>query len=228
MLQRARVKTFQPETIKSACHACGLIPFNRNCILRDPVLQAKMILQTPLATWRPGLRQSAERITGASELDLIEMSNQQIPETPANKPLKHLLSKCINQARILDAAKIITEEEVDKERQLAKPANADKRQLCCGLILSSKHLAKLYHNCMQLDKKKAEAATKYKATKVKALTKRKTGTKNRKFKRPWLDSEEAPIESFSKSQYSESSSDEELVDVPQFVKASRFLAKYSL
>jgi len=28
MLQRARIKTFKPETIRSAWHASGLIPFN--------------------------------------------------------------------------------------------------------------------------------------------------------------------------------------------------------
>ena len=37
MLQRARMKPFQPETIWSAWRACGLIPFNRNRILRDPI-----------------------------------------------------------------------------------------------------------------------------------------------------------------------------------------------
>ena len=93
MLQTARMKNFQPETIGSAWRACGLIPFNRNRILRDPVLQAKMVPKTPLVTRRPKLRQSAQKVIGAPELDLIEFSNEQIPETSENKPVKDLLSQ---------------------------------------------------------------------------------------------------------------------------------------
>jgi len=37
MLQRAKIKSFKPETIRSAWHASGLMPFNRNRILRDPI-----------------------------------------------------------------------------------------------------------------------------------------------------------------------------------------------
>ena len=66
---------------------------------------------------------------------------------------------------------------------------------------------------MQLDKKKAETAIKRNDTKVKALTKWKAATKNQKVKRPYLDSEEEPIESFSESQNSQRSSDEELANV---------------
>jgi len=92
MLQRARQKTFQPETMRSAWRASGLIPFNRNRMLRDPILQANMVPKTPLATRRPGLRLSAGRVVGAPELECIELNNQQIEETPANKALKSLLT----------------------------------------------------------------------------------------------------------------------------------------
>jgi len=155
MLQRARQKTFQPETIRSAWRASGLISFKRNCILRDPILQANMVPKTPLATRRPGLRLSAGNVVGAPELDRIELNNQQIEETPANKALKSLLTWCIRGARGINAAGVIAEEEVATVHQLAKPAKADRRQLPGGLLLSSKHLAKLYHKCMELDKKKA-------------------------------------------------------------------------
>jgi len=104
MLQRARIKTFKPETIRSAWRASGLIPFNRNRILRDSILQAKMVPKTPLATRRPGLRPSTDRVVGAPELDHIELSSQQIQENPANKALKDLLTMCMKEARIIDAA----------------------------------------------------------------------------------------------------------------------------
>jgi len=55
MLRRARIKTFKPETSRSAWWASGLIPFNRNRILRHPILQAKMVPETPLAARCPGL-----------------------------------------------------------------------------------------------------------------------------------------------------------------------------
>ena len=195
MLQRARMKTFQPETIRSAWRACGLIPFNRNRILRDPALQTKMVPKTPLATRRPGLRQSAQRVNGAPELDLIEFSNEQIPETPENKSVKDLFSQCIKQARTINAAKVIAEEEVEKIRQLVKLAKADKIQLRGGLLLSSRHLAELYHKRMALDKRKAEAAAKHQTTKV--VAKRKTQSKSCKAKRTRLNFEEEAIASGS-------------------------------
>jgi hypothetical protein len=60
------------------------------------------------------------------ELDHIELSSQQTEETPANKALKALLTQCIKEACIIDSARVIAEEEVDKVRQLAKPAKADR------------------------------------------------------------------------------------------------------
>jgi len=210
LLQRARLKTFQPETIRSAWRACGLIPFNRNRILRDPLLQAKMVPKTPLATRRPGLRPASHRIEGAPELDQIELSNEQIPETPENKAVKDLLTQCIKQARILNAARVIADKEVTKVRQLVKPAKADRRQLGGGLLLSSKHLAKLYHKRMALDKKKAEASMKRKERK--ALAKRQTQSKGRKGKRTHVESEEEAMASSIDSEESESGSDEEAVE----------------
>ena len=210
LLQRARLKTFQPEIILSAWRACGLILFNRNRILRDPVLQAKMVSKTPLATRRPGLRPASHRIEGAPELDQIKLSNEQIPETPENKAVKDLLTQCIKQARILNAARVIADEEVTKVRQLVKPAKADRRQLGGGLLLSSKHLAKLYHKRMALDKKKAEASMKRKVTK--ALAKRQTQSKGRKGRRTHVESDEGAMASSIDSEESESGSDEEAVE----------------
>ena len=210
LLLRARLKNFRPETIRSASRASALIPFNTYRILRDSVLQAKMVPKTALATRRPGLRPASHRIEGAPELDQIKLSNEQIPATPENKAVKDLLTQCIKQARILNAVKVIADEEVTKVRQLVKPAKADRRQLGGGLLLSSKPLAKLYHKRMALDKKKAKASMKRKERK--ALAKRQTQSKGRKGKRTHVESEEEVMASSTDSEESESDSDEEAVE----------------
>jgi len=214
MLQRAKIKTFKPETIRSAWRASGLILFNRNRILSDPIWQAKMVAKTPLATRRPNLRPSTDRVVGASELDRIELSSQQIEENPANKALKDLLTRCMKEAHIIDAARVIAQEEVDKVRQLVKPAKADRQQLCGGLLLSSKHLAKLYHKPIALDKKKVQAAAKCKETK--AVVRRKAQSKTNTRKVIHQDDVEEVNTSCSDDQESESSSDEEMVDSPPY------------
>jgi len=81
-----------------------------------------MVRKTPLATRRPGLRLLAGRVVGAPELDRIELSYQQIEQTPTNTALKSLLTKCMKEARSINAAKLIAQEEVAKVRKLAKPA----------------------------------------------------------------------------------------------------------
>jgi len=210
MLQRVRIKTFKPETIRSAWRASGLISFNRNRILRDPIFQAKMVPKTPWATRRPGLQPSTDRVVGAPEVDRIELSSQQIEENPANEALKDLLTRCIKEARIIDAARVIAEEGVDKVRQVVKPAKTDRRQLRGGLLLSSKHLAKLYQKRMELDKKKVEAPAKCKETK--ALVQRKAQSKTNTRKMIQQDEGEEVNTSSSDDKESESISDEEMVD----------------
>jgi len=169
-----------------------------------------MVPKTPLATRPPGLCLSAGGVVGAPELDRIELSNQQIEATPANKALKNLLTQYIKEARTINAAKIIAEEEAALVRQLAKPAKAHRRQLCGGLLLSSKHLAKLYHKHMELDKKKAEAAAKRKETK--GQVRRKIQSKTNQRRETSLNYAEGAITSRSDEDDSESTSDEEMVD----------------
>jgi len=97
LLQRARLKTFQPETIRSGWRVCGLIPFNRNRILRDPVLQAKMVLKTPLATRHPGLHPASHRIEGAPELDHISKNYYMRAERPVHQTLRTLRTLTVTQ-----------------------------------------------------------------------------------------------------------------------------------
>ena len=180
MLQRARLKTFTESNITSTWRACGLIPFSRERVLNDPVLQAKMAPKTPLSTRRPGLRPVSSRLDTAPELDKIEVENKDIPPTPANQSLKELLSRCIKQARISEAEKVIAEEEANAAKHLLKPAKADRRQLPGGLLLGSKQLAKLYRKRKEQDKKKLEAAEKRQAKRLATKSTVPTSYKRRK------------------------------------------------
>ncbi|KAG0642234.1 hypothetical protein HOY80DRAFT_1037257 [Tuber brumale] len=165
-----------------------------------------MVPKTPLATRCPGSQPSAERIVGAPKHDCIALSGQQIEVTATNKALKDVLTQCIKEARIIRAARVIGEAEVNKVCQLAKPAKADRLQLRGGLLLSSKHLGKLYHKHMKLDKKKAAAVAKHKETK--ALAERKVLSKTNKRKLIYLDDAKEVNTSSYNDEESESSSDD--------------------
>jgi len=169
-----------------------------------------MVPKTPFATQRPGLRSSTDRLVGVPKLDHIELSSQQIEENSANKALKDLLTRCMKEAHIIDAGRVFAEEEVEKVHQIVKPAKADRRQLRGGLLLSSKHLAKWYHKCMELDKKKVEAAAKRKETK--ALVRRKAQSKTNTGNVIHQDDAKEVNTSSSDNEESESCSDEEIVD----------------
>ena len=126
----------------------------------------------------------------------------------------------MKEARIIDNAKVIAEEEVDKVRQLVKPAKVDRRQLHGGLPLSSKHLAKLYHKLLELDKKKGKVAAKRKETK--ALVQRKAQSKTNTRKVIQQDDVEEVNTSSSDNEESESSSDEEMVDSQSYQATYQF------
>jgi len=180
MLQRARLTTFTKDNILSARRACGLIPFSRERILNDPVLQAKMAPRTLLSARRPGLRLVSSHLDTAPDLDKIEVEDKNIPLTPANQSVKELLSRCIKQARLSDAEKTITEEEAHAAKHLLKPAKADRWQLPGGLLLDFKQLAKLYRKREEQDKKKAEAAQKCQAKRSATKSTIAAGSKRRK------------------------------------------------
>ena len=139
------------------------------------------------------------------------------------------MTKCMKEVPIIDDTRVIAEEEVYKVRQVVKPAKADRRQLRGGLLVGSKHLAKLYRKCMELEKKKVEAVPKRKETK--ALVPRKGQSKTNTRKLIHQDDAKEVNTSSSDDEESESSSDAEMGDSQPYqvtYKVRRLFSSFSL
>jgi len=139
-----------------------------------------MVPKDLLSAHHSGLGPVFSHLNTASELDKIEVENNDIPLTPANQSLKELLSRCINQVRISDTEKVIAEEEANRVKHLLKPAKADHRQHPGRLFLSSKLLAKLYRKCEEQDKKKPAAAEKHQVKRSAWMNRTPASSKKRK------------------------------------------------